>query len=53
MNDLRCYVCGKPIGKIFTLASMSEEDVDRVFIIHSACAPRADYLLLVVEVKRQ
>lgn len=39
MNDLRCYVCGKPIGSKFRLVSMSE-GVDRVFIVDEKCVPR-------------
>jgi len=53
MNEMRCYVCGNPIGKVFSLVSMSEEDVDRVFIVHSACVARVEDVGIAVEVKRQ
>lgn len=39
MNYLRCYVCGKPLGKVFYLCSMSK-DVDRVFVVDAKCFPR-------------
>ena len=32
---LRCYVCGKPIGRgKFVLVSPSPNEIDRVFVIH-------------------
>lgn len=41
INDLRCYVCGKPVGKHFVLLSMSK-DVDRVFIVGEDCLARVE-----------
>jgi len=36
MTDLRCYVCGKPLGAMFSLISMSK-NVDRVFLVDGEC----------------
>lgn len=51
MNDIRCYVCGKPIRKEFTLLAMSK-GVDRVFVMHTgSCALRVRESDAVVEIK--
>lgn len=52
-SDLRCYVCGKPLGSQFMLISMSR-NVDRVFIVHSGdCADQVvDDAAVAVEVRR-
>lgn len=39
MSDLRCYVCGKPLKKIFYLCNMAQ-GVDRVFVVDEKCFPR-------------
>jgi hypothetical protein len=44
---LRCYCCGKTLGKHFVLVSMSEE-TDRVFVMaedHVARAKDAELLI--------
>lgn len=30
---LRCYCCGKPLGDTFSLVTLSENRVDRVFVM--------------------
>lgn len=50
MNKWRCYVCGKPIGLDFNLFSLNEE-TDRVFLAHTACAARLGDNPIVLHVK--
>lgn len=52
MNDLRCYVCGKPIDSWFRLVSMSE-NVDRVFVVSEKCFPLVEGdAMVAIKVKR-
>ena len=39
---LRCYCCGDPIGLHFALVSMSNEPVDRVFVLKMEHVNRCD-----------
>ena len=46
-----CYVCGKVLGKIFSLASMSNS-TDRVFLAHTKCSVQiGDSFIMDVEKK--
>lgn len=41
----RCYVCGEPVEAKFCLAAM-QDNLDRVFIVHTPCSKRMDAVLL-------
>lgn len=50
-NDLRCYVCGKPIENSLMLVSM-QTDVDRVFVLHDGDCTEQVEAVVIVAVQR-
>lgn len=42
MNDLRCYCCGEELGLKFSLITMSNTAVDRVFLMKDEHVHKAE-----------